>query len=99
MTYHQRQLTFCVNVPPINGPETEATAKVPKSELIIAGLSRGLEHSEMITKHPTKVSAQPALVTARPAMKALLFGANAFGSQHYVCLADYYIVAYRKSNY
>lgn len=76
-SYHQRQVTFCVNAPPINGPTTEATAKVADSELVIAGLIRGLEDREMMIKHPARVPAQPVPVTARPAMKALLFGASA----------------------
>jgi hypothetical protein len=75
--YHQRQVTFCVNAPPIKGPTTEATAKVAESELVIAGLTRGLEHREIMMKHPEKVPAQPVPVTARPAIKASLFGASA----------------------
>jgi hypothetical protein len=76
-SYHQRQVTFCVNAPPIKGPTTEAIAKVAESELVIAGLSRGREQREIIMKQPEKVPAQPVPVTARPAMKALLFGASA----------------------
>jgi hypothetical protein len=66
-----------VNAPPINGPTTEATAKVAESVLVIAGLILGLEDREMMMKQPAKTPAQPVPVTARPAMKALLFGASA----------------------
>lgn len=77
LSYHQRQVAFCVNAPPISGPTTDATAKVAESELVIAGLIRGLQDREIMMKQPAKTPAQPAPVTARPAMNALLFGANA----------------------
>lgn len=76
-SYHHRQVKFWVNAPPINGPTTDAIAKVAEIELVMAGLIRGLEDSEMMIKQPAKTPAQPVPVTARPAMKALLFGASA----------------------
>ena len=72
---------FWVNAPPINGATTEATAYVADSELIIAGLSLGLEDNAITMKQPAKVPAHPSPAITRPAMKAGLFGANAISSQ------------------
>jgi len=77
LTYHQRQLTFCVKAPPIRGPTTPETAKVALNALVMAGRVFGRVEKANIMKLPANVPAQPAPVMARPAMNAGLLGAMA----------------------
>ena len=79
LTYHQRQLTFWVNAPPMSGPTTEETAKVALKALVMAGRDFGRVEKARMMKLPANVPAHPAPVMARPAMNAGLLGAVAGG--------------------